>query len=256
MSILKKRSFRVLLVVLAVLVVLIGACAIYLCDYYPADAQMLARFETPEGVVREVWEDGSVAFVPQEPTCGFIFYPGGKVEHTAYEPLMQVLAARGVLCVLIEMPFRLAVLDIDAADGVQEKFPQVEHWYIGGHSLGGSMAASYLETNQARFEGLVLLGAYSTADLAQSDLSVLSLYGSEDGVMQRDKYESYMKNLPADFTEIVIEGGNHANFGVYGPQEGDGMPSRTNEGQVMMSGACIAEFIKGERDNAALENAA
>ena len=247
MSILKKRSFRVLLIVLAVLVALTGACAIYLCDYYPADTQMMERFEMPEGVVREVLEDGSVAFVPEEPTAGFIFYPGGKVEHTAYEPLMQVLAARGILCVLIEMPFRLAVLDIDAADGVQEKFPQIEHWYIGGHSLGGSMAASYLEEHQDCFEGLVLLGAYSTADLSGSELSVLSLYGSEDGVMDREKHAACLQNLPTELTEIVIEGGNHANFGVYGVQDGDGIATRTHEGQIMMSGELIAEFVLGKR---------
>jgi hypothetical protein len=93
----------------------------------------------------------------------------------------------------------------------------------------------------------VLLGAYSTADLSATDLAVLSLYGSEDGVMDRDSYADCLKNMPADFTEIVIAGGNHANFGMYGVQEGDGTASRTHEGQVMMSGAYIAEFMKGMR---------
>ena len=249
MSVFRKRSFRILAVVLAVLLLLVGACAIYVNDYYRADAQTLAAFAMPEGVSREVLEDGTVVFSPQNPQIGFVFYPGGKVEHTAYEPLMQVLAARGVLCVLVEMPFRLAVLDINAADGVQEKYPQIEHWYIGGHSLGGSMAASYLEDHAELFEGLVLLGAYSTADLSASDLAVLSLYGSEDGVMDREAYAECLQNLPADLTEIVIAGGNHANFGVYGAQDGDGVATRTNEGQVMMSAAYIAEFMKGPRWN-------
>ena len=245
MCVLKKRSFRVLACVLAAILLLVGACALYLNDYYRADVQMLADFVTPEGVSREVWADGTVIFSPENPQTGFVFYPGGKVEHTAYEPLMQVLAARGVLCVLIEMPFRLAVLDVNAADGVQENFPKIKHWYIGGHSLGGSMAATYLKNHVDLFEGLVLLGAYATVDLSASDLAVLSLYGSEDGVMNREKYAECIKNLPADFTEIVIEGGNHANFGMYGAQEGDGAASRTNEGQVMMSGAHIAAFMKG-----------
>ena len=254
MKIRKKKWVRVLVIVLAVVLVVVGACAVYLGSYYRADTQMIAVFEMPSGVTREVWADGTVVFSPQEVQAGFIFYPGGKVEHTAYEPLMMQLAARGVLCVLVEMPFRLAVLDMNAADGIREMFPQIAHWYIGGHSLGGSMAASYLEEQRDGFDGLVLLGAYSTADLSDSSLSVLSLYGSEDGVMNREKYAECLANMPKDFTEIVIEGGNHAYFGVYGEQDGDGVASRTHEGQVRMSGALIADFIKGELHTASTEN--
>ncbi len=235
MNIFKKKWVRVIAIALAVVLALVGACAIYLGSYYRADAQMLEYFATPEGTVREVWEDGTVVYAPQNPKMGFIFYPGGKVEHTAYEPLMKMLARAGILCVLVEMPFRLAVLDMNAADGVQEKFPQIEHWYIGGHSLGGSMAASCLEKHQDDFDGLVLLGAYSTADLSESDLHVISLYGSEDGVMDRDKYEECLANMPADFDEIVIEGGNHAYFGAYGEQDGDGEVILTNEAQIVQT---------------------
>lgn len=244
MYILKKKWVRVLAIVLAVVLVIVGACVIYLGSYYRADVEMVTAFATPEGVTREVWEDGTVVFAPQNPKTGLIFYPGGKVDHTAYEPLMKQLAAGGVLCVLVEMPFRLAVLDMNAADGVQEKFPQIKHWYIGGHSLGGSMAASYLETHGDVFEGLVLLGAYSTADLSESDLSVLSLYGSEDGVMNREKYAECMKNLPANFTEYVIEGGNHAYFGVYGAQDGDGTASITHEEQIAVTAQKMANFFE------------
>lgn len=244
MHILKKKWARMLIVVLAVVLVIVGACAIYLGNYYRADEQALASFAMPEGVTREVLADGTVVFTPKSPQTGLIFYPGGKVEHTAYEPLLKALAARGVLCVLIEMPFRLAVLDSDAADGVQEKFPQIKHWYIGGHSLGGSMAASYLETHSDAFEGFVLLGSYSTVDLSESDLSVLSLWGSEDGVMNREKYAACVKNLPADFTEYVIEGGNHAYFGVYGAQDGDGTASITNEEQIVVTAQKMADFFE------------
>ena len=244
MSILRKKWVRVLAIVLAVVLVLVGACAIYLGSYYRADAEIVATFATPEGVTREVLEDGTVIFAPHNPKTGLIFYPGGKVEHTAYEPLMKRLSASGVLCVLVEMPFRLAVLDMNAADGIQEKFPQVEHWYIGGHSLGGSMAASYLETHADAYEGLVLLGAYSTADLSESDLSVLSVWGSEDGVMNREKYEECLKNLPADFTECIIDGGNHAYFGAYGKQDGDGEATLTNEQQILQTVAHLAFFMR------------
>ena len=157
---------------------------------------------------------------------------------------MQALAEEGVLCVLTEMPFRLAVLDINAADGVQAMYPEVEKWYIGGHSLGGSMAASYLGAHSDEFDGLILLGSYSTEDLSDKSLKVLSVYGSEDGVLNREKYRANLKNLPDDYREVVIEGGCHAYFGMYGAQDGDGMPSLTAQEQTRITAEEILKTIK------------
>ena len=227
----KKRWICLVSVTLA-LVLLVGATAIYLGDYYHADAQAIEAFCEDFDVDRVTADDGTLFFVPKDIRAGFIFYPGGKVEHTAYEPLMQSLAAEGILCVLPQMPFRLAVLDIGAADGILEQYPEVRNWYIGGHSLGGSMAATYLSDHTDDFCGLVLLGAYSTADLSECDLSVLSIYGSEDGVMNLQKYEEMKKNLPKDFEEVVLEGACHAYFGTYGAQKGDGTPTASNEQQI------------------------
>ena len=92
------------------------------------------------------------------------------------------------------------------------------------------MAASYAAKHAEEFEGLVLLAAYSTEDLSDSGLKVLSLYGSEDGVLNREKYEEYRSNLPEDTVEYVIQGGNHAGFGSYGEQEGDGQ-ARVSQGE-------------------------
>ena len=185
----------------------------------------------------------------RDPVAGLIFYPGGKVEHAAYTPLMEMLASEGILCVLVEMPFRLAVLDVNAADGIPEAFPEVECWYMGGHSLGGSMAASYLASHTEDFDGLILLGAYSTADLSGSGLTVLSVYGSEDGVMNREKYAEYKPNLPEGFTEVIIEGGNHAYFGAYGEQEGDGTATVTPAEQVRETVAAILSMPEVSHEN-------
>ena len=197
----------------------------------------------PQGSQWKEESNGNIIFAPEGATKGFIFYPGGKVEHTAYIPLMQACAERGILCVLVEMPFNLAVLDVNAADGIREDYPEIESWYIGGHSLGGAMASAYLAKNHGYFDGLVLLGAYSTADVSGYDLSVLSVYGSEDGVMDRAKYEACKSNLPRGFTESLIDGGCHAYFGVYGAQEGDGEPSVTNEEQIIFTADRIAELM-------------
>ncbi len=247
----KKKLCITLSVVLAVVLLLICACAVYLGDYYRADADALAAFAPQNAVTCETSDDGSVTVQPVdgEIKAGFIFYPGGKVEHTAYIPLMKALASEGVLCVLVEMPFRLAVFDVNAADGIPARFPDVKTWYIGGHSLGGSMAASYLETHTEDYAGLILLGSYSTADLSDTSLSVLSVYGSEDGVMNREKYEETLKNLPADLTEVVIEGGNHGGFGMYGPQDGDGVATITPTEQIDRTVAAILSMMEAQNED-------
>lgn len=127
---------------------------------------------------------------------------------------------------------------------IQEQYPQIEDWYIGRHSLGGSMAASYLEKNPDAYEGLILLGSYSTADLSDSDLTVLSIFGSEDAVMNREKYDDSKSNLPEGFTEVVLDGGCHVYFGMYGAQDGDGTPTIRNEDQIYMTAEHIAAAIK------------
>ena len=227
----KQKIFIIIASVVLVLAIIIGAFAVYVGDYYRADIEAIGAF-LPQGTTWKEEPNGTIVFEPAGATKGLIFYPGGKVEYTAYVPLMQACAEEGILCVLVEMPFNLAVLDVNAADGIQDAYPEIENWYIGGHSLGGSMAASYLADHVQDYQGLILLGSYSTADLSDTDLAVLSVFGSEDMVMNREKYDENRSNLPTGFTEIIIDGGCHAYFGMYGVQDGDGTPTITNEEQL------------------------
>jgi hypothetical protein len=239
----KRKIFITITSVLLALAIIIGACSIYLGNYYSADNEAIGAF-LPQGTTWTEDPNGRIIFEPKGATKGFIFYPGGKVEYTAYIPLMKACAEEGILCVLVEMPFNLAVLDINAADGIQKEYPEIEEWYIGGHSLGGSMAASYLANHIEDYEGLILLGSYSTADISDTDINVLSVFGSEDKVMNREKYEDNKSNLPSDFTEFVIDGGCHAYFGMYGPQDGDGTATITNEEQISLTVKSIVKVME------------
>ncbi len=240
-----RRSVITLCSVAVILIATVIFAVVYINDYYHVDGQALIEYTESSAndinINIKTDKDDIIAVIPNEVKAGFIFYPGGKVEFNSYLPLMLECAERGILCVLIKMPCNLAVLNANAADGITEDYPEVTEWYIGGHSLGGSMAASYLSKHSDEISGLILLGSYSTADV--TDSRVLSIYGSEDGVMNREKYEKYSSNLPSNFTEIIIDGGNHAYFGIYGKQDGDGSAKITQKEQIKLTAEYIANFI-------------
>lgn len=241
----QRKHKKILIGILAVLGIIIILCGLYLGKEYPADESVHEALVSNETVLVEQ-QDKKIIFKPTIASDkGFIFYPGGQVEYTAYAPLLHELAERGITSILIKMPFNLAVLDINAADGIIEAYPEIKHWYIGGHSLGGSMAASYVDKNRESFKGLVLLAAYSTADLTKSNLEVVSIYGTEDYVLNMKKYQDYKRNLPENTIEIILEGGNHAQFGNYGIQKGDGVSLISQGNQLLQTADAIEKFIKG-----------
>ena len=236
-----KTGLKVLICFITLVLIVCGAFLIYTSDYYHADDTAIEAASLSGGI--EISStNGALIFDPGNASTALIFYPGGKVEYTAYEPLMIKIAQQGILCILPKMPFNLAVFNINAADEYISGYPEILHWYVGGHSLGGSMAASYAAKNAGKLEGLVLLASYSTADLSPDGLRVLSLYGSNDGVLNKDAYQANKSKLPADFTETIIQGGNHAGFGCYGAQKGDGKVKISPEQQQEDTSQAVAEF--------------
>jgi len=231
-----KSRIKAVICVLSALVILAGSC--YVNDYYKAMERAIEATSFAEYL-----EEDTLVF-EADSKYGIIFYPGGKVEHTAYAPLMKACAEAGITCVLVHMPCNLAVLDIDAAQGIQERFPKVEDWYMAGHSLGGSMAASYIVESAEEYKGLILLASYSTENLNEGGLKVLSVYGTEDEVLNMEKYEENRGNLPGDYEEVVIDGGCHAYFGNYGEQEGDGEAKISPGMQQEITVEAIKNFIK------------
>ena len=180
-----------------------------------------------------------------------VFYPGAKVEAAAYAPLMKEISVRGVDCYLCKMPLNFALLGKDAAEGIRsDETGSYEHWYVGGHSLGGATAAMVADDaeevdNSSEWDGRVLLAAYPTGELSTP---VLSMYGSEDQVLNIDRYNKTEADglWPDDITEIVIEGGNHAQFGNYGVQKGDGKSGINEAVQQKETAEAVSGWIKSK----------
>jgi hypothetical protein len=231
-----------MLVIAVILVVVVGGFLAWTrIARYPAFSEAAALAEsarTPQG-----W----YVFQPPQPTTtGFIFYPGGLVDPAAYAPLLKQLSSEGgILAVIVPMPLDLAVFGVNRAEGVIAAYPEIERWIIGGHSLGGSMAAEFVKSHPTAVAGLVFLASYpaSSTDLAALPIGVVSIYGTQDGVAAGAFAES-LQRLPPDTTLVEIDGGNHAQFGNYGPQAGDGAATISRESQQQQTVTAIVELAR------------
>ena len=235
MNIKKKSKLKLtLIVIVSLLIVLVGGFYIYTLDYYRADTYTIQTLSADTAKIKNCGK--MVVFHPDNElnnNTGLIFYPGGKIEAIAYAPLLKKLSHKGITCILIKMPLNLAIFNINAADAVYDKFPAIQNWYLAGHSLGGAMASSYVKKNSHKLNGLILLGAYPIND---SNISTLAIYGSEDLGLNKSKLK-LVKN------KLEITGGNHAYFGNYGEQKGDGVATITREQQQKQTVEAIIKFI-------------
>lgn len=182
----------------------------------------------------------------KQPEIGFIIYPGGRVDYRAYAPAARQIAAQGYLVVIVPMPLNLAVFNPNAASQVITAYPQVKHWAIGGHSLGGAMAANFANSHPDAVQGLVLWAAYPAGsdDLSASGLRVVSISGTLDGLSTMEKIEASRTLLPANTTWIAIAGGNHAQFGWYGDQAGDNSATISRSDQQAQVVAATKALLK------------
>ena len=213
----KKKLF---LIVPGLFILLIAAAFfIYAGTYYHA-GEAAASALVPDEAVHVMQTDYGWLFDGPSEASALIFYPGAKVEETAYAPLLRRFAENGMDVCLVKMPFRFAFFGAGKAQSVMEQV-SYDHWYIGGHSLGGAMAANYAAAHPEGIEGIVLLAAYPTKAIDNSLLSI-TVYGSEDTVINGERLEKSRELMPRDALYHIIRGGNHAQFGDYGEQDGDG----------------------------------
>lgn len=248
-TVLRKRKWPKRLAI-AIVVAIAAVCIAffaYFSDYYHAGDTAVELSETlaASGTLQET--DDYIAVGSPDAEVGIVLYPGAKVEPLSYVPLAQKFAERGYYCAIAKMPFNFAIFDIGVAQSIMDAVPNVSRWWVGGHSLGGAMAAQFASEHADELDGVLLLAAYAASDLSSSKLAVSIVYGSNDEVLNRDALAKNAANLPADSETHVIDGGNHAGFGDYGPQNGDGNCNIGAPAQWEQTAELATEAIESER---------
>ena len=239
----KKPSYflQILISVLGCLALSFVTGFVYCSVHYSVQEEALEVLSDPTGAVITMIDGGYFVDGSGE-TAALIFYPGAKVDTEAYLPLMKQIADNGVDCFLADMPMRMAIFDKNAAD----EFITDYHYdclMIGGHSMGGMVAAEYAAEHSEAIDGVVLLAAYPTEKLCDST-GLLSVYGTEDKILDRKQYDDAKKYFSSHYTEIPIAGGNHSQFGNYGFQNVDGEASITVHEQQTQTAFGIVIFSK------------
>ncbi|MFC1592099.1 alpha/beta fold hydrolase [Thermodesulfobacteriota bacterium] len=224
---------------------------------YPAMSGALDALESDDSVqVKKIfvtsWLTSYYVFEPANITAGtgFVIYPGGAVDPRAYAPTARAIAEQGILTLIVSMPMDMALFGYTRANKILKRYPDIETWAVGGHSLGGVAACAYAQKYPDSIDGVVLWASYpsETFRLDGTDLKVLSVYGTNDGLTTLDEIEESHEHLPADTEFVAIEGGNHTQFGFYGEegnlQENDNPADITREQQQFQIVQATAAFLE------------
>jgi pimeloyl-ACP methyl ester carboxylesterase len=241
-----RRLRLILLIVVIVIVLLVGGFVVWASTPPTPMSAAIVALESNDRVAVQSGE--WITFLPVQgtPTTGFIFYPGGRVDARSYAPPLRQIADAGYLVALVPMPLNLAFFGSNNADAVIAAYPEISHWVIGGHSLGGAMAGRYAHDHPDTIDGLVLWASFveESFSLAARDIPVASIYGTLDGLASIESVESSRVVLPADARLIAIEGGNHAQFGDYGDQAGDRAATISREDQQAQAVAATIQLLE------------
>lgn len=193
-------------------------------------ANMVMRGERDAAI--DAWTDPGVSIrstdhsIVMTPTGeasgeGLVYIPGARVDPYAYMYVLSGAVAEGLTVVITKPTLNLAFFDQRPLDTFTADAPEVSSWAVGGHSLGGVRACQLADSPEVA--GLVLFGSYCANDLSDSRMPVLSISGSADGLSTPEKIAEAAPLLPQSAVFVEIEGLNHAGFGSYGPQSGDGV---------------------------------
>lgn len=178
-------------------------------------------------------------------TKGFIFYPGERVDSSSYAKLCNNIASHGYKVVAVDMPFNYANFGKDKASKVIENNQDITKWFIGGDSLGGSVACEYAINNK-NVEGIVLISSYPKVNISELGFNVLSIWGSKDNVVNYKKLIDSKNKLPEDTIYIQVEGANHSQFANYGIHSGDEEALISSDEQMDIAVKNIIDFLNNK----------
>ena len=222
--------FACALVLLAVLAFVVYAGTPFLAEAAPLDRvranTALQVTETADAVILAPLAGGTGE--------GLVFLAGARVEPAAYAEKLSGLAEAGITVVIARPILGFAIMEWRPFTTFSSLAPGVDRWLVGGHSLGGVRACQYVADQPAGSDrddadasttpivGLVFFGSYCATDISTTDVPVLSIAGENDGLSTPDKIEAASDLLPTTTEFVQIPGANHASFGDYGVQPGDG----------------------------------
>lgn len=185
---------------------------------------------------------------------GLIFLPGGLVQPEAYAPLSRAIAEQGFRVFIVKLPFGSAPLESQEADVMEQAISimntetSIQYWVVGGHSRGAAIASRFALLHGDSFDGLVLIGTShpkeEAFDLSNTTLAVTKIYASNDGLASVEEVEANAIYLPDDTIWVLIEGGNHSQFGYYGNQLGDNAGTISREQQQVITVDTIIGILK------------
>jgi dienelactone hydrolase len=240
-----RRRNKIIIIILAVLAIAGSGFIIWAETPLGPMSEALDALKTDANV--RVTSGEWLVFQPNNstPHTGFIIYPGGRVDYRSYAPEAHTIAANNFLVIIVKMPLNLAVFDPNAAQKVIDSYPMITSWAVGGHSLGGTMAAQYASNPPQSLNGLVLWASYPASgnDLSKTQLKVLTIHGTLDGLVSSTQIDDSMKMLPHDAIRVEIQGGDHAQFGWYGSQPGDNEATSTREEQQKETVQATTELL-------------
>jgi pimeloyl-ACP methyl ester carboxylesterase len=240
------RLKRAALLISILLAVACFATGLYWVASERAPSQIALDAANGNSQVAVTSQSNLITFEPidRAPAAGFVFYPGANVDPRSYAPLLREIAAQGYLVAVPFMPLNIPFLRANAASDVISQHPGIDRWVIGGHSLGGVVAARYAAEHPT-LEGLVLWASYpAESSLRGSDTKVLSVFGSEDGLTTPQDIELSRSSLPESTLFVEITGGNHAQFGSYGAQQGDNPATIPSESQWAQTVAATTALLR------------
>ena len=238
-----KLWIKALVTSISSIFIIIFTICTYLGVFYRATDDVLNYLKSDNDVVFYETDDYYFFDNKNNDEKAIIFYPGGKVDESSYAPLISKIAHDGIDAYIVKMPFHFALFGINKANLILNN-TNYKDIYLMGHSLGGTSITSYLSKSSYYFKGIIYLASYPSNKISD-DLSSLSIYGTNDEVLNKDEYIKNKELLPKNNYEVVIEGGNHGYFGNYGEQRHDGIATITREAQQELTKAAIIKFING-----------